>query len=150
MFFTPDNTKSHNRLEVIFDQVTFGDVVKGPLFINQHKLEIVKASENILWLCFQELCEKPRSNSDYLHLAKRYHFLLVSGLFAMHNSDDIARRFIGAIDVFYEQGVKLAFSSKTSIDDLYPRQGILAFEFTRTKSRLQEMQSTHYLQLSHR
>ena len=149
-FLTPINAKSHAKLGVMFDHATFGDVVTGPLFINQHKLKIVKASENILWVYFQELCEKPRSNSDYLHIARRYQILLVSGLFAMDDSDDIARRFIGAIDVLYEHGVKLAFSSEVPISKLYPQQGGLAFEFMRTKSRLREMQSTRYLQLIHR
>ena len=62
--------------------------------------------------------------------------------------NDAVRRFIALIDEFYERHVKLIISAEAPMDELYIGKG-LAFEFKRTLSRLQEMQSKEYLSLEH-
>ena len=63
--------------------------------------------------------------------------------------EDQARRFINLVDVFYDHNVKLIVSAQASVEQLY--QGTrVKFEFERTMSRLQEMQSHDYLALSHK
>jgi cell division protein ZapE len=57
---------------------------------------------------------------------------------------DSARRFITLIDAFYESHTTLICSAEAAPDRLYP-DGIGAFEFTRTTSRLMEMQSADWL-----
>ena len=64
-------------------------------------------------------------------------------------SDDQARRFINMVDEFYDRNVKLIISAEVPITELY-RGGRLEFEFQRTCSRLQEMQSHTYLARGHR
>ena len=63
--------------------------------------------------------------------------------------DDQARRFINLVDEFYDRNVKLILSAEVPILELYSG-GRLEFEFQRTQSRLQEMQSEDYLARSHR
>ena len=63
--------------------------------------------------------------------------------------DDQARRFLNMVDEFYDRGVKLLMSAEGPIEELY-RDGKLTFEFQRTLSRLQEMQSREYLGLPHK
>jgi cell division protein ZapE len=65
------------------------------------------------------------------------------------NTDDQARRFINMVDVFYDRGVKLLMSAEAPAERLYS-DGRLEFEFKRTLSRLQEMQSHEYLALPHK
>ena len=48
------------------------------------------------------------------------------------------------IDIFYDAHVKLIFSSAVPIADIY-HEGIMAADFKRTHSRLQEMQSENWL-----
>ena len=55
-------------------------------------------------------------------------------------TDDQARRFINMVDEFYDRGVKLLMSAEAPVEALYS-DGKLTFEFQRTLSRLQEMQS---------
>jgi len=63
--------------------------------------------------------------------------------------EDQARRFINLVDVFYDHNVKLIISAEAPATDLYVGTRV-AFEFQRTISRLQEMQSHDYLALSHK
>jgi cell division protein ZapE len=59
-----------------------------------------------------------------------------------------ARRFINLVDEFYDRGVKLFISAAVLPLDLYQGEK-LKFEFKRTVSRLQEMQSHEYLERPH-
>lgn len=106
-------------------------------------------AEGIVWFEFSELCESARSQYDYMELSKIYHTVLLSRVAPMGQSnDDVARRFIALVDEFYERKVKLIISASLPMEQLYS-QGILAFEFKRCLSRLQEMQSHDYLSLAH-
>ena len=61
-----------------------------------------------------------------------------------------AKRFIILIDTFYEAHVKLFASAAAAPDRLFEAEdGREAFEFQRTVSRLNEMQSAEYLALPH-
>ncbi|MFA6445020.1 MAG: AFG1/ZapE family ATPase, partial [Sterolibacterium sp.] len=104
----------------------------------------------IIWFEFATLCGGPRSQIDYLDLARRFQTLLLSGVPHMdaHMAAE-ARRFTWLIDVLYEHRVKLLLSAACPADDLY-RAGPQAGEFKRTVSRLIEMRSQDYLAATHR
>ena len=61
---------------------------------------------------------------------------------------DQARRFMVLIDELYEHKVMLVMAAEDAPERLYP-QGDGAFEFQRTVSRLNEMQSVDYLSRPH-
>lgn len=99
---------------------------------------------------FSQLCEGPRSQNDYIELAQRFHAVLLSSVPAfIGKNDDAARRFINLVDEFYDRNVKLLMTAEKPITELYV-DGRLGFEFKRTVSRLQEMQSEEYLELAHK
>ena len=62
--------------------------------------------------------------------------------------EDAARRFIEMVDEFYDRHVKLILSAAVPIIDLYEGDKLRA-EFSRTESRLIEMQSEDYLAREH-
>ncbi len=65
------------------------------------------------------------------------------------NTDDQARRFVNLVDEFYDRSVKLVLAAESPLLELYSG-GHLEFEFQRTLSRLQEMQSLEYLAREHK
>ncbi len=106
-------------------------------------------ADSIVMFSFSELCETARSQVDYMELSRIYHTVLLSDVKQMGQAnDDAARRFIALVDEFYERNVTLIISAAVPLESLYT-DGILAFEFRRCISRLQEMQSLEYLSRPH-
>lgn len=122
----------------------------APLEINHRVLKTRRLHDDVAWFEFAELCDGPRSQNDYIELAREFHTVLVSNVIQMNaKTDDQARRFINMVDEFYDRGVKLLMSAEVPVEVLYT-DGKLTFEFQRTLSRLQEMQSREYLALPHK
>ena len=107
-------------------------------------------ADDVVWFDFNAICDGPRSQNDYIEIAKEFHAVLISDVPQMgpHN-EDRARRFINLVDEFYDRNIKLVLSASVNLQDLY-QEGRLAFEFQRTCSRLQEMQSHEYLAAAHK
>ncbi len=107
-------------------------------------------SEGIIWFDFVDLCDGPRSQNDYIELAREYHTVILSNVPGLGRAkDDQARRFVNLVDEFYDRQVKLVISAELPLAELYST-GKLDFEFQRTVSRLLEMQSHEYLTRPHR
>lgn len=106
-------------------------------------------ADDVAWFDFLALCDGPRSQNDYIELAREYHAILISNVPLFDDSDDQARRFINLVDEFYDRNVKLVLSAAVPLNELY-QGGRLGFEFERTQSRLLEMQSHDYLAREHK
>ena len=107
-------------------------------------------AEDVIWFDFEVICNIPRSQNDYIELAKEFHAVLVGNVHQMgRKNDDHARRFVNMVDEFYDRNVKLVLSAEVDMVSLYT-EGKLSFEFERTRSRLLEMQSHDYLARPHR
>ena len=119
------------------------------LNINGRELSFQFCSEDTVWFSFNELCKTSRSQNDYLEIARLFRTVILTDIEQMsHLTDDIARRFILLIDIFYDHHVILICSASVLADQLYQGKR-LAFEFERTISRLIEMQSEQYLTQAH-
>jgi len=120
------------------------------LEINDRYLTCRCLADDVVWFDYAELCDGPRSQNDYIELARIFHAVLISGLprFSPELNDQ-ARRFLNLVDEFYDRNVKLVLAAAVPLEDLYGG-GSLEFEFQRTVSRLQEMQSYEYLAREHK
>jgi cell division protein ZapE len=108
-----------------------------------------RRGHGVIWFDFKALCGGPRSQNDYLELARGYHTVLLSAIPRMSASmSSEARRFTWLVDIFYDHKVKLIATADCGPDGLYT-QGTQASEFFRTASRLTEMRSREYLGLPH-
>ena len=104
----------------------------------------------MIWFDFAAVCDGPRSQADYVEIARDYHSVLVSNVPQFDATlENQARRFVALVDEFYDRSVKLVVSAAAPLDGLY-RGERLAFEFDRTRSRLAEMQTHAYLTRPHR
>lgn len=122
----------------------------GNIEVDSRPIPLRRHAAGIAWFHFRDLCEGPRSQSDYIELARILHTVVLSDVPRFDPaSEDAARRFIALVDEFYDRGVKLVVSAATSPAGLYQGER-LAFEFERTASRLVEMQTHAYLERPHR
>lgn len=119
------------------------------LTIEGRRIPVRARSKALAWFDFAALCDGPRGTSDYIEIAHEFPAVLLGGIPVFDgNNDDPARRFINAIDEFYDRRVKLVCTAGAAPVDLY-RGTRLAAMFERTTSRLIEMQSAEYLGLHH-
>jgi cell division protein ZapE len=94
---------------------------------------------------FADLCEKPLGTRDFVRIAHHFDSLMLDNVPQMDRTkSDAAKRFILLIDSLYDRGVKLAASFEVGLEAL-GKDDKTAFEFQRTISRLNEMQSEEYL-----
>ncbi|MEO8411274.1 MAG: cell division protein ZapE [Propionivibrio sp.] len=121
----------------------------GEVEILGRRIPTLRRGRGAIWFDFKSLCGGPRSQNDYLELARTYHSLLLSDvpkmLAAMASE---ARRFTWLVDILYDHKVKLIITAECEPASLYT-EGTQAGEFYRTVSRLTEMCSREYLALPH-
>jgi len=122
----------------------------GTIEVEGRPIPVRRRAEGIAWFGFADLCGGPRSQADYIEIARTHHTVLISNVPRFEPGlDDEARRFISLVDEFYDRGVKLVVTADAPPAELY-RGERLAFEFARTSSRLAEMQTHAYLERPHR
>ncbi|HXA35911.1 MAG TPA: cell division protein ZapE [Steroidobacteraceae bacterium] len=129
-----------------------GGSAAGPsvLSVEDRNIAALATGAGMAWFEFSELCEGPRSQNDYIELARSYHTVFISNVPKFTEGDeDAARRFIMLIDEFYDRGVKIVVSAAAPPAALYGGER-LQLEFQRAASRLVEMQTQHYLAGQHR
>ena len=128
----PDRGTSHPRLE-----------------IHGRRIPVRRLAEGVAWFDFTALCDGPRSQEDYIEIARSFQTVIVSGVPQLDESrEDPARRFVALVDEFYDRRVNLIVSAALPINRIYSGSR-LQREFERTRSRLLEMQSVEYLAAGH-
>lgn len=112
-------------------------------------LHVPKSLKGVAVFSFKRLCGEARGAADYLAIARRFHTVIIVGIpqLGPENRNEAAR-FVTLIDALYENSVKLIAAADASPGALYVT-GDGAFEFERTVSRLEEMQSDLYLARGH-
>ena len=149
-YLSPDDASAQARLRHLFDESASSQITDNRMLdINGREVRARQCAKGIAWFDFEDICDGPRSQNDYIEIARWYPTVIVSGVPQLDGRlEDQARRFIALVDEFYDRRVKLIIAAAASVDSLYAGQR-LAFEFDRTTSRLVEMQSTDYLASPH-
>jgi len=150
-WYVPADAENERLLAQEFDTLCPDQPAStGHLDVRGRQLPIRRRSGSLLWADFADLCEGPRSASDYIELAWRFSTVIISNIPIMDDDrNNAARRFIHLIDECYDRAVKLIASAEAPIEEVYTGKR-LAGPFQRTVSRLVEMQSKDYLSLPHR
>ena len=93
---------------------------------------------------FADFCEAPLGPNDYLQIASVLKVLILDDIpHLSRDRNNEAKRFVTLVDALYDSGVRLICSAAAAPSELY-LDGPGAFEFRRTASRLEEMQSAKW------
>ena len=159
-----------SALAEVFNSLTAGQSISGePIAVGYRTLEVLKASDTVLWTRYADLCEQPLAAMDFMALCDTFKAILLSDvpnlsaqkregriargtedgaervaagdreLPQLSVHDDGVRRFIALVDECYDRKVPLYLEAQVPMASLYT-EGYLEFAFRRTLSRLQEMQ----------
>jgi len=159
VYHTPLTSESDARMAREFESVAAGagepDVA---LDIEDRIIRSRRVASGVAWFEFDELCDGPRGQADYIELARRYHTVLLSNVRRLRPSKlDVARRFTWLVDEFYDRKVKLVVTAEAPAHELFEvgdsgdafMKNLNASFVDRTVSRLIEMQTHDYLALPH-
>src|SRR5262249_45292364 len=115
------------------------------LVVNERELVAPRVAHNVAWFSFAELCDRPLAAADYLAITERFAAVIVEGIPLLSPPRrNEAQRFHLLIDTLYEARTLLVASAEVPPEEIYT-VGDGAFEFRRTVSRLNEMQSEDYI-----
>ncbi len=150
LFMLSTDIERNSRMDAIFERLSAGTTQDiHPVEVQGRLIIVKRLAKNIVWFDFNAICGGPRSQDDYLELARRFHTIFISDIPQMSaNEAAEIQRFIWLVDIFYDNRVKLVTSSAATPDKICVDEE-KAREFTRTASRLIEMQSQSYLELQH-
>ena len=141
-FVTPLGAKADAHIQKIWERLT--DVPKGEpheIPVLGRSLHVPESAHGCARFTFTDLCEAPLGPPDYLALAANFQTIFVEDIPALKTSQrNEAKRFVLLIDTLYDARIHFVASSAQPPERIYPH-GDHRFDFVRTVSRLQEMQS---------
>jgi cell division protein ZapE len=145
-YFHPLGDLAARHMTESFARLT-GGAAPSPdhLIVQQRRLDVPRQAEGVAWFDFDELCGRPLGAADYLAIATHFNTVLIDCVPTLSpDQRDLARRFVTLIDELYEHRVNVVIAAAAPPERLYP-SGDGSFDFGRTVSRLNEMQSVDYL-----
>jgi len=150
LFMLTADTETDARMKAIFQRLSAGTIQHDQhIEVQGRHIAVKKLAAKLVWFDFRAICGGPRAQADYLEIAHRFPAVFVSDIPRLTaNEAAEAQRFIWLVDVLYDNRVKLVASAATTPKELCTNAE-QAQEFSRTVSRLTEMQSQNYLELKH-
>jgi cell division protein ZapE len=150
IYHAPLEEAAARNLTTYFERIAPETGTRGqPMEVHGRDIPTIRRADGIAWFDFAALCDGPRSQDDYIEIARSFQTVIVSDIPVLDTTrENEARRFVALIDEFYDRRVKLIISAAAPIDSLYTGTRLVR-EFERTRSRLREMQSHSYLAARH-
>lgn len=156
-YLASSDAETEEKLQTAFSRIAEVSDHTPRIQIEGREIQAHRRAGGVIWFDFATLCGGPRSQNDYLEIARRFHTLILSGVPRLTASMAAeVRRFIWLIDVLYDYKTKLMLSTDVPIEHWEIDQGAtgnstetssndqLPPDFQRTVSRLIEMQSDQY------
>ena len=146
-YFTPLGAAAEKHADKLFADLTAGASPshQEQIEVKGRIIPVPVVAGGAARFHFSDLCEKPHGAEDYLAIAERYHTVFIERVPKMgYDRRNEAKRFMLLIDALYEARTQVVFTAATVPEKLYVGDDH-AYEFERTVSRLNEMQSAAYL-----
>jgi cell division protein ZapE len=148
-FHVPAGAAADAAMMAAFEAMRSGPDESTHLTIDGRTLAARRRAGSIVWFDFGSLCDGPRSQRDYLDIARRFSVVFLSDIPRMGaDAGDRARRFTWLIDILYDHRVKLVASAGVAPGALYA-EGPNVRDFSRTVSRIAEMRTRDYIARPH-
>ncbi len=149
-WLVPADGRAERALDEAFAALSLGEPAhEARVTVAGRVVRLPVAAGGVVRCEFEALCGAPLGAGDYLAIARRFAVMVLDGVPRLGPENfDRARRFVTLVDALYERRVQLVASAAAAPDGLYER-GEGAAAFTRTASRLEEMQSVEYRGLAH-
>ena len=146
VFFSPLGDRSDSALDALWAELTDGATGEAArIALKKRFLPVPRQARGVARFEFEELCARPVGAADYLALARAYHTLIIDDVPVLGPARyNEAKRFNTLVDELYEAKTRLIMSMAAPPAQLY-EVGEGSWEFMRTVSRLNEMQSETYL-----
>ncbi len=143
-YFSPLGQEATKALDGIWADLTDGVGEQLTLKVKSRSVTLPLFHNGVARASFADLCDASLGAADYLAITEVVRVLLLDDIPQMTRAqNNQARRFVTLIDALYEAKTRLICSAAAPPESLYPT-GTGAFEFERTASRLQEMQSSDW------
>lgn len=144
-YFWPLGSATAERANEVFVKLTDGALVTEEILTVKGRQIPARAAKGVARFTFAQLCENPHGAEDYIAIAKKYRTVFLENIPKIaYDRRNEAKRLMILIDALYENHTRLVVTADAPPDKLY-RGDDHGFEFQRTVSRLQEMQSEAYL-----
>ena len=141
VYFNLQDTKAKNKLDNLWEELSGDENQDFHLIVNKRKIKFPFYSNGVAKFTFFELCRENRGPADFLAIVDNVRVLIVENVPQLGRSNfNEAKRFVTLIDTIYEAGIVFICSAAAEPEYLY-LEGEGVFEFGRTVSRLNEMQS---------
>ena len=139
-YFTPVNNQTTIEFNKLFDRfVDIKNIYSRKIKTGSREIILEKCTNNIAYCSFNVLCNNNLGNEDYKNIAKEFNLIFIRNIPQfLESQSDQCRRFIGLIDMLYEQKRSVVILAEYPINQLCKIPKLLK-EFERTSSRLYEM-----------
>ncbi|MFN3535960.1 MAG: cell division protein ZapE [Brevundimonas sp.] len=146
-WLSPLDDEARAEFDGFWDELK-GDEPEEPAHLSVAGRDVVieRTAGGLARATFAELCARPLGASDYLAMARRFHTLFLEDVPVLGpDRPQEARRLVTLIDALYEARTRLVVLAEAAPEALYP-EGVGAFEFERTVSRLNQMSGADWLE----
>ncbi len=143
-YLYPLNAQTQAKVDVFFKNLSRGyDGVEEVVRVKGRDIKVAAAGD-VARFTFQQLCEQPHGAEDYLRIAEKFHTVFLEGIPKLgYDRNNEAKRLMTFVDVMYDMRRRVIFTADAAPEKLYHGDKY-DYEFERTISRLQEMQSSSY------
>ena len=143
-YFTPITPRTRDEMDAIWHDLTLGQADEFSLMHKGRTLRIPAFHSGIGRFSFFDLCGQNLGPGDYLAYCAQLRLIMIDDIPQLGRSNfNEAKRFVTLIDTLYEANIRLICSAAARPEMLY-LEGEGVFEFERTASRLNEMQSADW------
>ncbi len=144
VWFSPSDAQAKRSIDLIWRDLTGGREEALTLEVKGRQVPIPRFWAGQARASFADLCAKPLGPADYLALVGAIKLLVLEDIPVMSLAkSNEAKRFVTLVDTLYESHVRLIASAAAEPEALYV-EGVGAFEFERTASRLREMMGAEW------